>query len=319
MAAETVVYTPDNGSANNMLPWMASLLQNRGIDPNVLYSVMGNNRGGWFGNDMFSSLIALIVVCGIFGNNGFGGLFGGNGGGQGAAALGNLINNNDGRELLMQAIQGNRTAISELASTLNVSISAVQQSLTGVSRDIQSVGNQVGMTGMQIINAIQSGNCQLGNQIAQGLCGVNNSITQQGYESRLATMQQTDTISAKIAEQTQIINDKFCELEKREMQSKIDALAQQNTILRGTIDNANQTAAIQGFVGAQLTPINAHLTELNREVDDVKCKLPNTVNVQYPNLVAMPQSTAWGLYANGGFGGSFGYGYSNGFGTGFFG
>ncbi len=302
MAAETVVYTPEGGSANNVFPWMATLLQNRGIDPNVLYSIMGNNRGGWFGNDMFSSLIALIVVCGIFGNNGFGGLFGGGGNNQGTAALGNLINNDNGRDILMQAVQGNRTAISELSNTLNVNISAVQQSLNGVSRDIQSVSNQVGMSGMQVINAIQNGNCQLGNQIAQGLCGIQNSITTQGYENRLATLAQTDAINAKIAEQTQVINDKFCDLEKREMQGKIDALAQQNTILRGTIDNANQTAAIQAFVGQQVAPLTAGIAALNKEVDDIKCKLPNTVNVPYPNLVAMTQGTAWNLYTNGGYG-----------------
>jgi len=312
MAAETVVYTPENGGANNMFPWMATMLQNRGIDPNVLYSIMGNNRGGWFGNDMFSSLIALIVVCGIFGNNGFGGLFGG-GNSQGTAALGNLINNNDGRELLMQAIQGNRTAISELAGTLNVSISAVQQSLNGVSRDIQSVGNQVGMSGMQIINAIQSGNCQLGNQIAQGLCGINNSITQQGYENRLATLQQTDALSAKIAEQTTMINDKFCQLEMRELQGKLAASQLENANLRGEISQGQQNAYITGFVGQALAPINAQLAALNKEVDDIKCKQPNTVNVPYPNLVAMQQGTALNLLA------SAGYGYGNGIGGGFFG
>ncbi len=307
--AETVVYTPENGGSNNMFPWLATLLQNKGIDPAVFYSALGNNRGGWFGNsgDMFSSLIALLVVWGIFGQNGFGG-FGGNG--QGAAALGNLINNNDGRELLMQAIQGNRTAISDLASTLNVSISALQQSLNGVSRDIQNATSQIGLTGMQVINSIQNGNCQLGNQIAQGICGIQNSITTQGYESRIENMNQTQLLGGKIDAQTQVIIDKFCDLEKREMQSKIDALAQQNTILRGTIDNANQTAAIQGYVGQVVAPVTAQLAALGKEVDDIKCKLPNTVNVPYPNLVAMSQGTAWNLLNGYGYGG---YGAGGGF------
>lgn len=312
MAESTVVYTPDNNGANNMLPWMATLLQNRGIDPAVFYSAMGNNRGGWFGNDMFSSLIALIVVCGIFGNNGFGGgLFGG-GNNQGAAALGNLINNNDGRELLMQSIQGNRTAISELAQTLNVNISAVQQSLNSATREIQQVGYNVGLSSQQIINAIQSGNCQLGNQIAQGFCGVNNAITTQGYESRLATLQQTDALSAKIAEQTTMINDKFCALEMRELQNKLDSARLENTQLRGEISQGQQNAYITGFVGQALAPINAQLAALNKEVDDIKCKQPNTVNVPYPNLVAMSQGTAWNLLTGNGYG-------VNGYGNGFFG
>lgn len=310
MAESTVVYTPDNGGANNMFPWMATLLQNRGIDPNVLYSVMGNNRGGWFGNDMFSSLIALIVVCGIFGNNGFGGLFGGGCNGQAASALGNLINNNDGREVLMNAITGNGKAISDLAAMLNTSISAVQQSLNGVSRDIQSVGNQVGMSGLQIVNAIQAGNADLASKFASCCCETKNAITTQGYENRLATLAQTDALSGKIADLGTMVNDKFCDLEKREMQNKIDALAQQNTILRGTIDNANQTAAIQAFVGQSVAPVAASLNTLSKEVDDIKCKLPATVNVPYPNIVAMSQGTAWNLLTGGGYGG---YGYGGGF------
>lgn len=310
MAESTVVYTPDNGGANNMFPWMASLLQNRGIDPNVLYSVMGNNRGNWFGSDMLSSLIALVVVCGIFGNNGFGGgLFGGGNNQGAAAALGNLINNNDGREVLMNAITGNGKAISDLASMLNTNISAVQQSLNGVSRDIQSVGSQVGMTGMQVINAIQSGNADLASKFASCCCEVKNAITTQGYENRLATLAQTDALSSRIADLGTMVNDKFCELEKRELQGKIDALAQQNAILRGTIDNANQTAAIQAFVGQTVAPVAASLSTLSKEVDDIKCKLPATVNVPYPNIVAMSQGTAWNLLT----GGNYGYGYGGGF------
>lgn len=314
MAESTVVYTPDNGGANNMFPWMASLLQNRGIDPNVLYSVMGNNRGNWFGSDMLSSLIALVVVCGIFGNNGFGGgLFGGGNNQGAAAALGNLINNNDGREVLMNAITGNGKAISDLASMLNTNISAVQQSLNGVSRDIQSVGSQVGMTGMQVINAIQSGNADLASKFASCCCEVKNAITTQGYENRLATLAQTDALSSRIADLGTMVNDKFCELEKRELQGKIDALAQQNAILRGTIDNANQTAAIQAFVGQTVAPVAASLSELSKEVTAIKGCMPNSVTIPYSPVTGVPTAA---LYAGlGGFG--FGNGYSNGFFGGF--
>ena len=290
MAESTTIYTPENGSANSMLPWLLS------------------GRGGFGGNGSWSDLIALLVVWGIFGNNGFGGGFGGNDN----AALANLMNNNDGRELLMQAINGNRNAISELASMLNVSIASVQQSLNTVNMGIQQVGSQVGMSGMQVINAIQAGNADIASKLASCCCETKNAITTQGYESRLATLQQTDAILAKIGEQTTVINDKFCDLEKREMQSKIDALAQQNTILRGTIDNANQTAAIQGYVAQTVAPVTAQLAAITKEVDDIKCKIPATVSVQYPNLVAMPASTAYGL----GYGSYGAYGYGN---NGFFG
>ena len=53
---------------------------------------------------------------------------------------------------------------------------------------IQSVGNQVGMSGMQVINAIQAGNCDLGNRLATCCCETRSLISQQGYENRLATL-----------------------------------------------------------------------------------------------------------------------------------
>ena len=81
MAESTTIYTPaESAGVNSMLPWF-----------------LAGNRGGFGGNGSWSDLIALLVVWGIFGNNGFGNGFGGNGN----AALANLMNNNDGRELLM--------------------------------------------------------------------------------------------------------------------------------------------------------------------------------------------------------------------------
>nr|UVX34873.1 MAG: hypothetical protein [Bacteriophage sp.] len=40
-----------------------------------------------------------------------------------------------------------------------------------------------------------------------------------------------NVLGSKIDAQTQIINDKFCQLEMREMQNKIDALRQENNQL----------------------------------------------------------------------------------------
>lgn len=74
--------------------------------------------------------------------------WGGNGwGNNGAGGLGNQLNNDYGREMLLQAINGNGNAISQLASTLNCDINAVQTAINSVQSQIQSVGNQVGMSG----------------------------------------------------------------------------------------------------------------------------------------------------------------------------
>jgi simple sugar transport system permease protein len=62
--SDTKVYqfgTEGNASLNALLPF----LQQKGIDPAVLYN-MGNN-GGFFGNNGFESIIALIIVAALFG------------------------------------------------------------------------------------------------------------------------------------------------------------------------------------------------------------------------------------------------------------
>lgn len=178
----------------------------------------------------------------------------------------NILNNDSTRELLMSAIQGNGNAISQLSTQLGCSIGQVQEGINTLNMSLCNVGNQVGMSGQQIINAIQSGNCTLANQIASCCCDVRTAIERQGYESQLATVNQTNTLQntmnqnfialnnaerdnfqmlgAKIDSQTSLIQDKFCQLEMREMQSKIDALRQENSNLALAASQQAQTANI---------------------------------------------------------------------------
>lgn len=53
-----------------------------------------------------------------------------------------------------------------------------------------------------------------------------------------------NVLGSKIDAQTQIINDKFCQLEMREMQNKIDALRQENNQLALSASQQAQTANI---------------------------------------------------------------------------
>lgn len=230
--SKTVIYSPDSGMAggNGMMAMLAPLLQQRGIDPNLLVAMNGNNGFGGDGSWLLW-VIFLFFLFPLFGRNGWGGNDGGCGGGAGAPGLAGLINNDNGRELLMSAIQGNGQAINNLATNLNCSVGQIQQAINGVSAKVAEVGCQVGMSSQQIINSIQAGNCQM----AQCCCDVKTAIERQGYENRLATINQTDDlksnantqfniIGAKIDAQTQIINDKFCQLEMREMQREIQQL-----------------------------------------------------------------------------------------------
>ena len=240
MESKTVVYTPEAGGCgcgSGMLGMLAPLLQKNGLDPNLLLA-MNNKGNNGFGGDgsWFMWIIFLFFLFPLMGRGGWGNGFGGNDGGVPAnAGLAGLINNDNGRELLMQAITGNGQAINSLATNLNCSVGQIQQAINGVSSKVSEEGCQVGISSQQIINAIQSGNCQIANQMAQCCCDVKTAIQQQGYENQLATLNQTNTltsnantqfniIGAKIDAQTQIINDKFCQLEMREMQREIQQL-----------------------------------------------------------------------------------------------
>lgn len=236
MESKTVVYTPEAGGGNSgMMAMLAPLLQQKGIDPNLLVAMNGKNGNNGFGGDgsWFMWIIFLFFLFPLFGRNGWGGNDGGCGGG--APGLAGLINNDNGRELLMSAIQGNGQAINNLATNLNCSVGQIQQAINGVSAKVAEVGCQVGMSSQQIINSIQAGNCQIANQMAQCCCDVKGAIQQQGYENRIATINQTDDLksnantqfnilSSKIDAQTQLLSEKFCELEKREMQREIQQL-----------------------------------------------------------------------------------------------
>lgn len=318
--AESKTFVFGQDANNGMLGLLAPLLQKQGLDPNMVMAMM-NNRGGAFGGEggWFMWVIFLFFLMG-WGGNGWGGF--GNRGVAGDAALGNLINNDNGRELLMQAIQGNANAISQLASTLNCSIGQVQQAINGVMSQVQQVGNQVGQSSMQIINAIQAGNCNIAQQIASCCC-----------ENRLAICQQTNTLQQSInnvangqergfstiayetQRQTCDIRDAIREntaqvlagqqaAEMRELNRDIAERDRKIAEQAVVINNGQQTAIFGQMIQQATAPIAAAVAGLQKDVDGVKCKLPDTATIPYSPVVGIPSCVAaqYGLGLGLGFG-----------------
>ena len=288
-----------------MLGLLAPLLQKQGVDPNVLLAMKGNNgfggEGGWF-----MWVIFLFFLMG-WGGNGWGG-FGNNGRG----GLANEINNDNGRALLMDAIGGNRNALSNLATQLNCTEGQIQSAISALTSQVQNVGNQVGMSGMQTINALQQGNMQIAQQIANCCCQTNNNITTQGYENKLAICHQTHAINDNANANALMLRDtnqsnhlalmgKLDQMQTQAMQDKLDALREKNSALVAQISNEHQTQALQAYQAQIITPVNAALAALQAEVAGIKCKLPNTVSVPYPQLKTYNpevfQAAAMGAYA----------------------
>ena len=255
-------------------------------DNSALMAAMANNGGfggggGWW---------AWIILMALWGGNGFGR------NGQDTQEILSTLNGDQGRQMLMSAIEGNSTAISQLASSLHCDVNSIQTALNAVQASICQVGNTVGMTGMQIVNAVQAGDASLASQLANCCCENRLLTTTQGYENRIALAEQTSFLGAKLDNQTNIIVDKFCDLEKRELQNKIDALREERSTLLGRISNSEQTNQILSYINSTISPLAA-------DVAAIKCAQPPTVPVPYPTLQAV-QTTPY--CANFGTFGSFG-------------
>lgn len=262
---------------------LAALMQNanKGMDPAALMAMM--NNGGFGGNGGWWWIwIILIFFCwGGFGGNGFGR------GGNDAGRLASQLNTDANTSLLMQAINGNKEAISSLSNTLNCDINAVQTALNTINSGVSQISCDTKLSSCEVINAITSGNATLASELANCCCttqrsidAVNNNITKMGYESQLSVCNQTNTlqnaitsgfnalmadnaskfniVGAKIDAQTQIINDKFCQLEMREMQNKIDALREDKQALQLSASQQAQTANIVNQI--RPCPVPAYLT-----------------------------------------------------------
>lgn len=268
MAEEkTFVFQPDN-SAMNML---APMLTNRGIDASTMAAMC---NGGW-GNGSNMWLIFLVL---LMGGGGYG--WGNNRGGNDFLAA--QMNNDAGREMLRDAISGNRAAIADLATNLNVSNTAVQGAINQLTLQAQNIGSQVGLSAQQTINAIQSGDASLGAQLASNACAIEQLVNNQGYENRIANMEQSNYLGSKIDAQTQVIQDKFAQLEVRELQNKLDAERAENAALKATISNYNQNATIHQMINGATAPIAASVANVHEEVEQIKAKQPDTITIPLP-------------------------------------
>ena len=134
----------------------------------------GRSSGGWGDGEGGFLWILLVLLLGGGRWGGFGGGYGGGAGGGGGTtdvdrAVAQARADGLSDQVVIDAVRGNETAISQLASTLHCDVNAIQTVLCGMDKSIMQVGNQVGLTSTQIINAIQAGNCQITQAIADCL------------------------------------------------------------------------------------------------------------------------------------------------------
>lgn len=263
-----------------------------------------SNGGGLFGNNGQTSLTDILgfaVIASIFPNifgNGYGNRGnGGNGGGCGCPAV--------DTQLALQAVtaQGDasRAAIQNLATSMGQNYNTVLPAVMGVQAAISNLASANGMGFLQVINALQQGDCNLASQLAQCCCDNRLLTTQQGYEGRIQTIDQTNALNTSINAQGQRQVDaiadlkttmikEFCDARERDMQAIIDKQADEISQLRTKDNISAQTSQILGYVNTVLAPIQS-------AVKEIQDKMPNTVPVQYPNLQVVNATP----YVNGGY------------------
>lgn len=307
-----VTYIPDQQGNNNVLPWMLAS-QNGGFGGNNvwpwLFAMNGGGFGGFggFGGAGLGGGILGFLLGALVGNNGWGGLFGGGNGNGAAGFLSNQISGDSGRELIMNAINGTDADVRLLATTLNADVNEVRSAISTLQLGIQNVGSQVGMSGLQVINAIQAGNAEMANQLCKCCCDQRQLTVEQGYQNRIQTIEQTNQLGSQADRNTAAVTgaiadlkasmiSEFCAARERDMQSKIDTQADIITQLRNQADNAAQTQVFSQAFGV-----------LNQKVTELAAKQPNTVPVTWPNLAAVNMTPyVSGGYYQGGFNGFYG-------------
>ena len=291
-------------SNSNLISMLAPLISKSNIDPSLLMAM----NGGGLGNGNFIWLLFILLMC----NGGFG--FGNNG-----RNLENMINNDYGRATLLSAIDGNRNAISNLSTQFGCSIDNLNGVLNNMLGVISNIGNQVGMTAPQVINAVQLGNYDLGSKIASCCCDLKTAINAQGYESQLAIVNQTNALNNSIntaAYNVQHASDsgfkavleKLDTMQNQNLLDKIDALREKNTALTNQISQEHQNAYFASVSANNIAPVNAAVSDLSTRLAKIECHLPATVNVPYSPVTAIPNCVAYGagLYGYGcGYNGSF--------------
>lgn len=299
METKTYVFDGNNGSSNNQQ-----------FDPNLLWAMMFG--GGGFGGYGGGNWIWPLFLLALWGGNGFGGFGGGNGlfGGRGTAFLSDQINNNYGRDLLAQLINGNKEAIGQLSTQLGCKVGDIQNALNALQSQICQFSNQTGIGQQQIINSLERGDANLASQLAACCCDIKGAIKdvaigqERGFASvAYETQRQTCDIEKAIASSTSQILEGQRAAEMRDLQDKLDALREKNAQQAVMLNNAQQTSQF----AAMLAPIQADLAELKcNQVPVKKIACPE----QYVPLNTSVNAT-YGLiptYCGYGYGAGFGFG-----------
>ncbi len=314
----TYIVPDGQDNTNQMLPWMA--MMNGG---------MGGFGNGAMWNNPFIYLVWMWMMRwmnnnGDWGNNDQQGLS------RQIQTLQDQMQDNHNSDLIMQGINGNAAAIREAADKMGCNFNVLNQAVCGVRSSIDQLGGQLGFTGERIMNAVNSGDCKVIEALNNCCCTTQKAIIEQGYQNQLANERQTYQITNSIDTVGRSVERGFCDsnyatqaqtcalqntirdtstantnqiiakldaMQNQALLDKIDALREKNSQQAVVINNAQQTAAFGQMISQATTPIVAAVSNLQSDVNGIKCKLPETVTLPANNSVAIPVSAPFGICA----------------------
>lgn len=152
-------------------------------DVNSLLPLLMCNGG--FGGGNWIWIIFLFFLYPLMRN---GGLFGNMGQNCGSCLgpLANMVNNNDGRDLIMQAINGNGSAVQRLATMFGTKADMIQSAICQVNNSVAQVGCKIDSSTGALLNAGTQNTMTLANQLATCCCNLKNAITEGNYQNQHA-------------------------------------------------------------------------------------------------------------------------------------
>ena len=270
---------------------------------------------GGFGGGNWVWIIFLFFLYPLMRNGGLFGNMGQNGGGC-LGPLANMVNNNDGRDLIMQAINGNGAAVQRLATMFGTKVDMIQSAICQVNNSVAQVGCKIDSSTGALLNAGTQNTMTLAQQLATCCCNLKTAISDTAHQSQLETLRQTGVIKESVngvgsavtrgfSDVGYALRDQTCNLdksingvgdriiarldasEKSAMQDKINALQTQLT-------TEHQSGVIAQQIAAAVNPIA-------QAVNEIKCAQPQTVTVPYQPFQAIPNCVAYqyGMYNNG--------------------
>ena len=234
------------------------------LDPNMLVSALANKDNDGLGGSNGLLWIFLLI---LFWGGGTG--FGNRGGyaaveGQVEAAIAKAEARGLSDTAVLNAIQGNKEAVAQIANTLGVQFEAVRSTLASMTNGICDLGYKLGQDTASLMSAISGGNASLSRQLADCCCATQRSMDSIKYDMASGFCQTNTNIDKSTFHLERYIDKKFeqAQFENRAgfqgirdylVGEKIATLQNDLQAAQLVLQNNAQTQAIMNYIDSKCT------------------------------------------------------------------